>query len=111
MRSRPKHLSFMAATLLLFLTSPLQRSGTPLGISGSVAAKPNQDSEAELEKLCIKNFQQFHGRQLQIIAGLGLLKKELSPAEFRKELEILQQALITQRKNNDGSPVPLGKNP
>lgn len=102
MRSPFQYLSLLTATLLLSLTSPLQLPGTPLGIPGAMAAKSAKDSKVEAEKLPVKSFPRFNGELFQIAGSLGTgFKIKLSPTELRKELETLQQALVTQRKNGD----------
>ncbi|HBB35781.1 MAG TPA: hypothetical protein DDZ80_27700 [Cyanobacteria bacterium UBA8803] len=96
MRSHPKYPSFITATLLLCLTSPLQLSGTPLGISGARAVIP-QNSETELEKLPLKSSQQLNAGEFQIADARIILHRDLpeglSEEALKKRLEQLQQEL------------------
>jgi CHAT domain-containing protein len=100
-RSHSKHLSLITATLLLSLTSSLQLAGTALSISDSIAVKSTQASKVEIEKLSIKSFPRVNGKQFQVAGVAPAFKTEPSPTELRKELETLQQTLMTQRKNSD----------
>ncbi len=107
MRSRFKHLSLITTTLLLSLTSTLELPRIKLGISGAMAASLAQDSEAKVEKLSPKSFQQSDGRHFQIAGSLGIMIRQrpspTSPTELRQKLETelktLQQTLVTQRGN------------
>jgi CHAT domain-containing protein/Tfp pilus assembly protein PilF len=111
MRSRPKHLGFLTATLLLSLTSPLQLPGKILGISGAMAAKSGQNSGADREQLSMESSPQF------LIAGslniLPAFSEECNPnrvkgftrnlgkENLKENLQRLQQQLaIHQNAGN-----------
>ncbi len=102
MRSHPKHLSFITATLLLSLTSSLQLPGTTLGISSAMAAKSARNSQTEVEKLSLESFQQLNGERFQIAEGIKIAQKpQSSPAGVREQLEKLEQTLVTHRENGE----------
>ncbi|AFZ20753.1 CHAT domain-containing protein [Allocoleopsis franciscana] len=101
MRSRPKHLSFIAATLLLSLTFPLQLSGIHLSISTAIAAKSTQDSEIEKDKFSVKTFPRVNRGTFQTASSPSAVEKETSSDELQQRLEELQTTLVIQRKNGD----------
>jgi tetratricopeptide (TPR) repeat protein len=102
MRSRFKHLSLITATLLMSMTAPLQLPGTPLGISGAMAAQSARNSQTEVEKLSLESFQQLNGERFQIPEGIKIAQKtQSSPAEVQEQLEKLEQTIVTSRENGD----------
>ncbi|MEW6492583.1 MAG: tetratricopeptide repeat protein [Cyanobacteriota bacterium] len=98
MRSRPKHLSFISATLLLSLTSPLQLPGTNLGISSAMAAKTPRNSQTEVKKLSLESFHQPNEEQLQL-DDKRLIRRRESEAQLREQLKNLEQNLSTHTEN------------
>ncbi|MCA1993019.1 MAG: tetratricopeptide repeat protein, partial [Coleofasciculus sp. S288] len=113
MRSRPKHLSLITVTLLLSLTSPLQPPGKILGISGAMAAKSAQDSEADRRLLSTESSPQF------LIAGsldsLPAVSEECNPNQaegftrnlgkenLKESLQQLQQQLFIHQNTGNRS--------